>query len=290
MGYGKNCGPGLELYIRMETFKTASIGISIGVMALYSVSAQAVPESPTKRIQHARELMGGQYKKSVVKNGEKEKRIAPFVKALVQKFIPKGDAKLAVRVSRAILSESQKHNVDPLFLVAMIQNESSFRTKLVGGVGERGLMQIRPSTARWIAELHKIKFKNDDELFDPAMNIRIGVAYLAHLRKSFKREGQLYVSAYNMGPTKVRKLIDDEMKPSVYVSAVMKRYVALYHGLKKKGDLKGRIKEAYERVRQVTAARKVASETEEAAPAQNAETALSIEYYEDGSQNIADAV
>lgn len=274
----------------METIKTASIGLSIGVMALYSVSAHAVPESPTKRIQHAKELMGGQYKKSVVKNGEKEKRIAPFVKALVQKFIPKGDAKLAVRVSRAILSESQKHNVDPLFLVAMIQNESSFRTKLVGGVGERGLMQIRPSTARWIAELNKIKFKNDDELFDPAMNIRIGVAYLAHLRKSFKREGQLYVSAYNMGPTKVRQLIEDETKPSVYVSAVMKRYVALYHGLKKKGDLKGRIKEAYERVRQVTTARKVASENEEAAPAQNAETALSIDYYEEGSQSVAESV
>jgi hypothetical protein len=52
--------------------------------------------------------------------------------------------------------------------------ESGYNPKAIGGVGERGLMQVLPSTATMLG------FRGTmEELADPATNIRLGVTYLA---------------------------------------------------------------------------------------------------------------
>jgi soluble lytic murein transglycosylase len=216
--------------------------------------------SHVERISHAKELLGSSYSKSAVRATEKEKKVGPFVQSLVKKLVSKKDKKLAARISRAILSQSEKYNFDPIFLVALIQNESAFKVRQIGPVGEIGLMQVRPETAAWIAKKFKIQYNGEKDLYDPAQNIKIGMAFLSLLRKQFKKESQLYVSAYNMGARKVRLLQEEEYTPKAYVSAIMKRYVALYQGFKKKGDIEFRSKEAFQKLRKATASRKVAGE------------------------------
>ncbi|WP_271200684.1 lytic transglycosylase domain-containing protein [Methylopila turkensis] len=56
---------------------------------------------------------------------------------------------------------------------AVAEVESGFNPRAVGGVGEIGLMQVLPSTARMLGFRAPL-----DELFDPATNVRYGVRYL----------------------------------------------------------------------------------------------------------------
>jgi hypothetical protein len=58
------------------------------------------------------------------------------------------------------------------------------------------------------------------------------------LRHQFDSTSRMYVSAYNVGPKKLRQLISEKKRPKEYVQAVMKRYMAFYAGFKSKGDSK----------------------------------------------------
>lgn len=57
---------------------------------------------------------------------------------------------------------------------AVMRVESGYDPGVVGGVGERGLMQVRPGTAAMLGFRGSLS-----DLSDPGTNIRLGVAYLA---------------------------------------------------------------------------------------------------------------
>lgn len=188
------------------------------------------------RISHAKELLGRSWQKKVVRKNESADDVQNFVKASVRQFLPKKEKVKAAEVSKAILEAASEYELDPIFLMAVIQNESSFNPKKVGGVGEIGLMQIRPSTAEWIAGLYEIKYRGPKSLYQPAINVRIGAALMDKLRQQFDSASRLYLSAYNIGPKKVRQMISENKNPKEYVQAVMKRYIAFYEGFKTHGD------------------------------------------------------
>jgi soluble lytic murein transglycosylase len=193
------------------------------------------------RLSHARELLGNSFRKRVIRKirgPEAEVEVSDFVLETTRALLPKGKKGSAEKIAYAILNAAEEFSLDPVFLMAVIQNESSFHSDMHGLAGEIGLMQILPKTAKWITGLYKIEYKNENALLDPAQNIWIGAALLDKLRHQFDSEGRLYVSAYNVGPRKLRMLIAMNKNPKIYVLAVMKRYLALYQGYKSKGDLK----------------------------------------------------
>ena len=185
-------------------------------------------EQKALRLEHARELLGRHYKKSAVKSGEKISNINSDVYKLVEERLPKRHRKESKRIAKAIIEEAQKHEFDPVFLMSVIQGESSFNPDMVGGVGELGLMQIRPSTAKWIAPKFGMKFKQDKTLLDPVTNIQIGAAYLSWLRERFDSHARLYLAAYNMGQRNVDRALDKNIWPKDYPVHVMSRYVEFY--------------------------------------------------------------
>ena len=74
-----------------------------------------------------------------------------------------------------ILSISGEYNISPALIAAVIRNESSFRPAAESSVGARGLMQLMPDTAEWIA--HKLQLDDEyhfDRMYDPETNIRFG--------------------------------------------------------------------------------------------------------------------
>ncbi len=72
-----------------------------------------------------------------------------------------------------LTQESQARGLPPEVADAVTRVESGYDPGAVGG-GERGLMQVLPSTATMLG------FRGTrDELADPATNIRLGVTYLA---------------------------------------------------------------------------------------------------------------
>jgi soluble lytic murein transglycosylase len=112
-------------------------------------------------------------------------------------------------------------------------NESSFNPGTHGSFGEIGLMQIKPSTAEWIAAKYKLTYMGANDLEDPVENIKLGSAFLSWLREKYDNHGRLYLSAYNMGPGNVKSALERNIWPKEYASRVMEHYIRYYTELSK---------------------------------------------------------
>jgi soluble lytic murein transglycosylase-like protein len=90
---------------------------------------------------------------------------------------------------------SERENLDPALVMALVQVESRFDPKVVSGRGASGLMQINKVTARHLGLTDPL---------DPEANLAAGIRYLASLRKIFNNDVQLMLAAYNAGPSRVQ--------------------------------------------------------------------------------------
>jgi soluble lytic murein transglycosylase len=189
------------------------------------------------RVEHARELMGPCYGKSIVSRFENRKGMEKNIHRIVEARLPKKDKHHAQEIAKTIIHEASAHGLDPYFVMAVISGESSFNPTAVGPVGEIGLMQIRMSTGKWLATLFKQPWKGSKTLQDPIANIKLGVAYLSWLRAKFEGHGQLYLAAYNMGPKSVKSAVSRKIYPKDYPLHVMKRYLAFYKDMNKQNVL-----------------------------------------------------
>lgn len=103
---------------------------------------------------------------------------------------------------------SERFNVDPFLVFAIIKAESNFRPEAVSPKKARGLMQISERTGKWGAEkLHLADYSNE-KLFDPEINIYIGCWYLSVLYDEFG-DSDLVIAAYNGGSGNVTQWLKD---------------------------------------------------------------------------------
>ena len=111
-----------------------------------------------------------------------------------------------------------ENNLKPAFVAAIILNESSFRTDAESSVGARGLMQLMPDTAEWIAGKLDMDYFHFDFMYDAEMNIRFGTWYLGYLSRLFRGDPVSVASAYHAGQGTVTRWLSDESKPRDGVS------------------------------------------------------------------------
>lgn len=102
-----------------------------------------------------------------------------------------------------------ENNLRPAFVAAIILNESSFRTDAESSVGARGLMQLMPATAEWIAGKLDVTGYSFDRMYDAETNIRFGTWYLGYLAKMFRGDPVLVTSAYHAGQGEVTGWLSD---------------------------------------------------------------------------------
>ncbi len=100
-----------------------------------------------------------------------------------------------------VVPEAQARGFHPLFLFAVLRQESLFEGFVHSSAGARGLMQLMPATAEEIA--HQLGWPPDftaDDLYRPKVSIVYGAYYLARQRDFL--HGDLYaaLAAYNAGP------------------------------------------------------------------------------------------
>jgi hypothetical protein len=99
--------------------------------------------------------------------------LPPLIEGLIgmpQAYTPGRQAHL-----ETIRREAEQAGLPPEVADAVAQVESAYNPGAVGGVGEVGLMQIRPTTAAMLGYRGTL-----NGLFEPETNIRYGVMYLAH--------------------------------------------------------------------------------------------------------------
>lgn len=102
-----------------------------------------------------------------------------------------------------------EYNLAPAFVSAIIRNESSFRPDAESGVGARGLMQLMPDTAEWIAGKLRVSGYAFERMYDPESNIRFGCWYLNYLSRLFLGDPAAVTAAYHAGQGQVKVWLSD---------------------------------------------------------------------------------
>ncbi len=103
-----------------------------------------------------------------------------------------------------IVAESRKEGMDPALVAGLIRQESSFNPRATSPVGARGLMQVMPSVGQSIAPSAGIMSWNAALLYDPGINIEIGIRHLAPLLKAQPNVPRS-LAAYNAGGSRVAR-------------------------------------------------------------------------------------
>ena len=152
----------------------------------------------------------------------------PSIKGEIYRYIQKYQTGLTdkeeAQVAALICAESHRYGCDPHLVLALIMVESSFYSKATSSKGAKGLMQLRPYVARALAQEMGIAWVEEAVIFDPEVNIRLGLYYLSQLILQFQ-DIKVALAAYNFGPTYIREQIDlGRTVPTEYANKVLKKY------------------------------------------------------------------
>ncbi len=152
----------------------------------------------------------------------------PSIKGEIYRFIQEFQTGLTdqeeAQVAGLICAESQKYECDPQLVLALIMVESSFYSRATSPKGAKGLMQLRPHVAKALAQEVGIAWDREAIIYDPQVNIRLGLYYLSQLILQF-RDLKVALAAYNFGPTYIRERIELGMPlPTQYANKVLRKY------------------------------------------------------------------
>jgi soluble lytic murein transglycosylase len=106
-----------------------------------------------------------------------------------------------------ILRASNRQNVDPRFVLAIMRQESSFKERARSPAAARGLLQLTMDIASKYGEQAGFKNISEDDLYRPDVNVGIGVVYLADLFRMFPNLPEAVAASYNGGEDNVARWV-----------------------------------------------------------------------------------
>ena len=119
---------------------------------------------------------------------------------------------LPLRHEDIIRQQARDKDLDPALIAAVIYQESKFRDQ-TSHAGARGLMQITPETAEFIAKRSGGTAFSQEDLATPQINISYGSYYLRYLLDRYDGDIQLALAAYNAGETNVDRWVREAGGP-----------------------------------------------------------------------------
>ncbi len=162
--------------------------------------------------------LGGQYSRSI----HLADRLSKTESAL-QLLYPAG-------YRTAVCDAAATHKIDPLWLHAIIWQESKYDPTSLSGASARGLMQFIPETARAVAASIGMPAASVEKLYDPEVSVQLGAAYWSSLMQKFKSP-EMALAAYNGGPDNVERWSSKSSDPELFVADIgfveTKKYVML---------------------------------------------------------------
>lgn len=125
----------------------------------------------------------------------------------VQNFILKKIYK--IEYSEYVYKYSEENSIDPMLTFAIIKAESNFNRNIKSKSGAIGLMQLMETTATEEANEVGEEIIVTESLYNPEMNIKIGIKYFAKLMKKYDDNYLLALAAYNAGRGNVDNWISE---------------------------------------------------------------------------------
>jgi soluble lytic murein transglycosylase len=130
------------------------------------------------------------------------------------------------QVAAMIVREANVHGIDANLVMAVIHIESRGNTFALSPVGAMGMMQIMPPTGEELAAQLGIPWRGAQTLFDPLVNVRMGIAYLKKLESRYGNMATA-LAAYNWGPGRIdSKIRRGVALPASYSGSVLATYRA----------------------------------------------------------------
>jgi soluble lytic murein transglycosylase len=127
---------------------------------------------------------------------------------------------------------SEGFSVDRALVFAIVRQESRFRVRAQSRAGARGLMQLMPTTAGYMAG-RRFSGSARSELFDPDLNLSLGQKYIQYILGQEYIDGNLLygLAAYNAGPgnlLKWRDRVDYAGDPLLFIESLPSRETRKY--------------------------------------------------------------
>ncbi len=123
--------------------------------------------------------------------------------------------------------------VDRALIYALARQESGFNPKAKSGAGARGLLQLMPGTAGFVAGDRRFRRSKLRTLFKPEVNLTLGQKYIEFLLKDKRIGGDLFrlAAAWNGGPgnlNKWRRRVDDLGDPLFFIESLPSRETRIF--------------------------------------------------------------
>ena len=103
--------------------------------------------------------------------------------------------------------------VERALILGLSRQESEFNPRAYSSAGARGPMQLLPSTASLTARKEGFPYRRSWLLDRPEYNFVIGAAHLSHLLDRFDGSYVMVLAAYNAGPHRVYRWIEEYGDP-----------------------------------------------------------------------------
>jgi soluble lytic murein transglycosylase len=117
------------------------------------------------------------------------------------------EIKLPLRHEDIIRQQARDKGLDPALIAGVIYAESRFIDGRTSSAGAKGLMQLTPATAQYIAHKSGGTAFRVTDLGTPQVNISYGAYYLKYLMQRYGDDVPLVLAAYNAGEGNVDKWV-----------------------------------------------------------------------------------
>ena len=115
----------------------------------------------------------------------------------------------------------REHGLDEAWVYGLMRQESRFATGAKSETGASGLMQVMPSTARWVANKLGLKSYRNALIHQLDTNLRIGTYYMKSVLSRSENNPVLASAAYNAGPVRALQWrADKPLEGAIYAETI----------------------------------------------------------------------
>jgi soluble lytic murein transglycosylase-like protein len=115
----------------------------------------------------------------------------------------------------------REHGLDEAWVYGLMRQESRFATIAKSETGASGLMQVMPSTARWVANKLGLKSYRKELIHQLDTNMRIGTYYMKSVLSRSENNPVLASAAYNAGPSRALQWrADKPLEGAIYTETI----------------------------------------------------------------------
>jgi soluble lytic murein transglycosylase len=121
----------------------------------------------------------------------------------------------------SVVPQARDMALDSGWVYGLMRQESRFVMSARSGVGAKGLMQLMPKTAAWVARKIGLKNYQSSQVASMNTNVELGTNYLRMVLASLDNHPLLACAAYNAGPGRARRWrADVPLEGAIYAETI----------------------------------------------------------------------